>query len=66
MRDLRLEGKVTIFKSLAISKIVHLALVTNIPVSTIDLLRYKKNFCGGKRNLKLNMKLSVIITRIGE
>ena len=38
MRDLTLEGKVTIFKSLAISKIVHLALVINIPVSTIDLL----------------------------
>ena len=66
MRDLTLEGKVSIFKSLAISKIVHLALVTNISVSTIDLLRYKKNFFGGKRNLKLNMKLSVMITRMGE
>lgn len=37
-RDLSLEGKVTIFKSLAISKIVHLVLVTNIPLSTIELL----------------------------
>ena len=45
MRDLTLEGKVTIFKSLAISKIVHLALVTNIPVSTIDLLiKIQKEF----------------------
>ena len=50
MRDLTLEGKVTIFKSLAISKIAHLALVTNIPVSTIDLLiKIQKEFLWGKK-----------------
>ena len=35
MRNLTLEGKITVFKALAMSKIVHLALVTNIPTSTI-------------------------------
>ena len=35
MRNLTLEGKVTVFKALAISKIVHLALITNIPTSTM-------------------------------
>ena len=54
MRDLTLEGKVTIFKSLAISKIVHLALVTNIPVSTIDLLiKIQKEFLWGKKKPKI-------------
>ena len=30
MRNLTLEGKITVFKALAMSEIVHLALVTNI------------------------------------
>ena len=38
MRNLKLEGKVTVFKALAISKIVHLALITNIPTSTMKVL----------------------------
>ena len=38
MRNLTLEGKVTVFKALAISKIVHLALITNIPTSTMKVL----------------------------
>ena len=38
MRNLTLEGKVTIFKALAISKIVHLVLITNIPTSTMKEL----------------------------
>ena len=35
VRNLSIEGKITVFKTLAISKIVHLALVKVIPVSTI-------------------------------
>ena len=38
MRNLTLEGKVTVSKALAISKIVHLALITNIPTSTMKVL----------------------------
>ena len=35
MRDLSIPGKITVFKTLAISKIVHLALVKTIPNSII-------------------------------
>ena len=38
-RNLTLEGKINIFKTLAFSKIIHLALVTNVPASFIDLLK---------------------------
>ena len=38
MRILSLLGKTAIFKALARSKIIHLALVTNVPTATIELL----------------------------
>ena len=46
MRNLTLEGKITIFKTLAISKIIHVSLVTN--VSTQIIMNYLKgiNFSG--------------------
>ena len=40
-RNLSLKGKITVFKSLALSKITHLALVKTTPFSIIDQL--KKN-----------------------
>ena len=44
MRDLSIPGKITVFKTLAISKIVHLALVKTIPNSiTQELGKIKKN-----------------------
>ena len=39
MRHLSLEGKITNFKSLAISKIVYLALLTSIPNSFLEELK---------------------------
>ena len=39
MRKLTLAGKITIFKSLAISKIVHLAVITKVPNTVIEELR---------------------------
>ena len=39
MRKLTLEGKITIFKSLAISKIVHLAIITKVPNTVIEELK---------------------------
>ena len=45
MRDLTIQGKIVIFKSLAISKIVHLALIKSVPIFTIEQLNViKKNF----------------------
>ena len=38
MRDLSITGKITVFKTLAISKIVHLALAKTIPNPTIQEL----------------------------
>ena len=38
LRNLSIEGRIVAFKSLTISKLTHLALVTEIPTSTINLL----------------------------
>ena len=38
LRNLAIEGRIVVFKSLAISKLIHLASVTEIPSSTINLL----------------------------
>ena len=38
MRQLRSEGKILIFKTLAISKILHLSLIRDVPCSTIAQL----------------------------
>ena len=43
MRDLSTAGKITVFKTLAISKIVHLALVKTIPNSIIQELNKIQN-----------------------
>ena len=38
LRNLTIEGRIVVFKSLAISKLIHLALVTEIPKTTINSL----------------------------
>ena len=38
LRNLIIEGRIVVFKCLAISKLIYLALVTEIPATTIDLL----------------------------
>ena len=54
MRNLTLEGKVTVFKALAISKIVHLALITNIPTSTMkELNKIQNEFIWKNKNPKI-------------
>ena len=54
MRNLTLEGKVTVFKALAISKIVHLALITNILTSTMKVLnKTQKEFIWKNKSPKL-------------
>ena len=47
MRKLSLEGKTSIFKSLAASKIVHLVIITKVPNTVIgELKQIQKSFCG--------------------
>ena len=54
MRNLTSEGKVTVFKALAISKIVHLALITNIPTSTMkESNKIQKQFIWKNKNPKI-------------
>ena len=45
IRNLTDQGKITFFKTLAISKIIHLAFVTNVPQVIIDQLnKIQKDF----------------------
>ena len=54
MRNLSLLGKISIFKTLAFSKIIHLTLITSDPYFTIDLLtKIQKDFLWGKKNAKI-------------
>lgn len=53
IRYLTLEGDINVFKSLAVSKIVHLALVTPIVTDIINLLdMIQKTFSGKVNNPK--------------
>ena len=38
MGQLTLEGRIMVFKSLAVSKVIHLLLITKLHNNTIDLL----------------------------
>ena len=54
MQNLSIPGKITVFKTLAISKLVHLALVKVIPISTIpELNKIKKYFIWKNGNPKI-------------
>ena len=45
IRNLTVQGKITIFKTLAISKVIHLALVTNVSQVIVDQLnKIQKDF----------------------
>ena len=50
IRNLTVQGKITIFKTLAISKVIHLALVTNVPQVIIDQLnKIQKDFIWNRK-----------------
>ena len=54
IQNLALLGKVTIFKTLALSKIIHLALVTNVLTAKVELLsKIQKEFLWGKNKSKI-------------
>ena len=53
-RNLSVQGKVTIFKSLTISKVIHLASVTNVPHVIIDQLNKPlKDFIWNQKHPKI-------------
>ena len=54
MRNLILEGKIAIFKTLVISKILHLSLATNVPTQIInELNKTQKEFIWNGSNPKM-------------
>ena len=54
MRQLTLEGRITVFKSLAVSKVIHLLLITKLHNNTIDLLhKIQKNFIWQGKKAKI-------------
>ena len=54
MRNLTVEGKITIFKTLAISKIIHLSLAINVPMEIInELNKMQKEFIWNGNNAKI-------------
>ena len=53
-RNLTVQGKITIFKTLAISKVFHLALVTNVPHAISDQLnKIQKEFFWNRKHPKI-------------
>ena len=54
MRQLTLEGRIAVFKSLALSKIIHLLLITKLHNNTIDLMyKIQKNFIWQGKKAKI-------------
>ena len=54
MQNLTVKGKITIFKTLAISEIIHLSLVTNVPTEIInELNKIQKEFIWNGNNPKI-------------
>ena len=58
MRQLTLDGGVRVFNSLAVSKVIHLLLITKLYNNTIDLLhKIQKNLFGEGQRQNLNTVL---------
>ena len=54
MQNFTVEGKITIFKPLAIPKILHLLLVTNVPTEIVnELYKIQKEFIWNGNNSKI-------------
>ena len=57
MRQLTVEERIVIFKTLAISKIVYLALLTNTPnIITDELKKIEKKFIWNNSTLKIKQE----------
>ena len=62
MRNLSIAGRKTVFKTIAIKKIVQLAIVKVIPISVIlELDKIKKNLYGKMAILKLTVQPFIIV-----
>ena len=64
MQSLTLEGKITVFKTLAISKTVDLSMMIKVPIKIIVQLK-KKHISFAQLNQKLKTKQYVLISKMG-
>ena len=63
-RNLTVQGKITIFKTLAISEVIHLALVTNVPhVIIVQLNKIQKPFIWNRKRPKIRHSTLLIPTK---
>ena len=54
LRQLTLEGRITVFTSIGVSKVIHLLLITKLHNNTIDLLyKIQKNFIWQGKKTKI-------------
>ena len=54
MLNLNVDGKITVFKTFAICKIIHLSLVTNVPMEIVnELNKTQKEFIWNGNNPKI-------------
>ena len=59
LRNLAIEGRIVVFKSILISKFIHLALVTEIPTSTYNLsTKIQMEFIWKGKNPKIKNRTS--------
>ena len=53
LRNLTIEGRIAVFKSLAILRLIHLVLISEIPTSSVNLLtKIQMEFIWKGKNLK--------------
>ena len=65
IKNLTVQDKINIFKTLAISKVIHLALVTNVSRAIIDQLnKIPKDFIWNRKYPKIDILLYVIPTKM--
>ena len=64
MRDLRIKGKIVIFKSSALSKIVNLALIKTLPIFTVEQLNITIKTKNKNKNQKQNTLPYVTATKM--
>ena len=64
LRYLTLKGRITVFKSLFASKIIHLLLITKLHNTTIDLLyKIQKNFIWQRKNAKIKHRMFTMVMK---
>ena len=66
MRQLTLKGRLTVFKSLGVSKVIHLLLITKLHNNPIKIcIKYRKTLFGKEKRQKLKIVLFPMTMKSG-